>query len=94
MNSVPEPRKVTTPADFWGIVSDVQDAIARGLLAQIYNFTSSSEPYLRVQDLQEGGVVPDFVDMTFKAVQSSDVYNLQVETFHGAGGSWKRIGKE
>ena len=42
------------------------------------------------KDLAEAGPWPDYIDMSFED-DAGNRYRLEVETYHGTGGSWKRL---
>jgi hypothetical protein len=80
---------ISTPTQFVAVLREVHAYIAQGRLSQL-RIANPLVPETDVKDLAETGPWPDYVDMSFED-DAGNRYRLEVETYHGRGGSWSRL---
>jgi hypothetical protein len=85
--------RIRRPADLERILGTVKEAVATGHLK--YNAFESSRVVIGQPDfgeLEASGPYPDAMDYYFDCPACGAVYELTAETYHGSGGTWKRLG--
>lgn len=45
------------------------------------------------QTIEENGPWPDYIDVTFRCAHCGQLFRLDAETYHGAGGRWRPVGQ-
>ena len=77
---------IGSPAELQHTLSQIQSAIAAGVLTQ--SVAAASGPgRCDIAALPLDGPWPDFIDVEFTD-RAGHRFRLSVETYHGAGGSW------
>ena len=79
---------VTTRAELSDLIHSIKAAIAAGSLRQD-NVASGVSPPLDFPLLEPDGPWPDIIEAEFLDT-SGQRFRIEVETYHGAGGRWKR----
>ena len=78
--------EIRSPKILYSIVESLKGFIDRGLLKEISGTYS-------INDIQEGKPFPDdLINIEFKSQPGNTKYLLSCETYHGAGGVFKKIG--
>ena len=80
---------ISTPAELVAVLREVHAYVATGRLRQL-RIASPFVPEPDAKDLAEAGPWPDYIDMSFED-DAGNRYRLEVETYHGRGGSWSRL---
>lgn len=78
---------LATPSDMMRLVDQVKKLVDLGRLRQVQEEDWFGE-VTKLTELTPDGPWPDLVHMVFCDVDGRR-YRLEVETFHGAGGSWE-----
>ena len=90
MSRIPETRAIESPVQLTALLREIKTAVADGVLQQ----TTPDAPQLLADtsfaEIVEEGPWPDYIEMFFVVSQTGQRYRLVAETFHGAGGSWRR----
>lgn len=79
---------ISTPAELVAVLREIGVYVAQGRLRQLRTATPL-DPGL-TPNLSEAGPWPDYIDMFYEDDAGSR-YRLEVETYHGTGGSWSRL---
>jgi hypothetical protein len=82
-------RRITSPTELEAILRDIKRGVADGSLRQIRR----EEALLAVEELiavPDEGPWPDYLEAHFED-RTGARYKLSVETYHGAGGSWRKL---
>jgi hypothetical protein len=80
---------ISTPAQLVAVLREVNAYVAQGRLRQLRT-ANPLVPETHAKDLSEAGPWPDYFDMSFED-DAGHRYRLEVETYHGRGGSWTRL---
>ena len=80
---------ISTPAELVAVAREVNAYVAQGRLRQLRT-ANSLVPDTSQKDLSEAGPWPDYIDVSFED-DAGYRYRLEVETYHGRGGSWSRL---
>lgn len=89
MTYIPESRQLRQPAELKHLLSLLKDAVLNQQLVQVRaNRSGMLDPAIESVCIE--GPWPDVIEMRFKDLGTSDFYSLSVETYHGAGGSWRK----
>jgi hypothetical protein len=80
---------ISTPAELVAVLREVHAYVAQGRLRQLRT-ANRLVPETSAKDLSEAGPWPDYIDMSFED-NAGYRYRLEVETYHGTGGSWSRF---
>ena len=86
--------KISSPAQLRRLMKKVKDAIDNKKLS--YNSFESDRALIgqiSFIELDLDGNFPDVVRYYFDCVNCRNVFGLIVETYHGQGGAWSKIGK-
>lgn len=80
--------EIRSPGDLGQAFAVVRDNIADGTIREV----SGSESYLvTAKALAEGGPWPgDLLSYQFACRSCGEMFNLNVETYHGSGGAWRQ----
>jgi hypothetical protein len=80
------------PQQLRGVVEKIRAAVEAGIL-RCNEFESSraliGQPAF--SDLELGRAIPDVICYYFECASCDAVFGLQVETFHGQGGTWSKL---
>jgi hypothetical protein len=79
---------ISTPEELVAVLREVNAYVAQGRLRQL-RIANPLIPETSAKDLAEAGPWPDYIDMSFED-DAGNRYRLEVETYHGRGGSWSR----
>ena len=77
-------RPIRTPGELRAMIAVVAEAVRRGALAPV------GEAAATLAEL-ERGVWPDHIALRFRAPDTGEAFELSAETYHGAGGGWRRV---
>ena len=88
MSEVPDTRTIHTPADLVVLLRELKQAVVAGDLEQIRPDPSPFATDSSVEDIDDNGPWPDYIELRFRAPRDGTLYKLSVETYHGAGGTW------
>src|SRR5690606_31847902 len=88
MTAVPGTRAIRTPADLVGLLRELKQAVVDGDLEQVRPDPSPFATDSSVEDINDNGPWPDYIELRFRAPSDGSLYKLAVETYHGAGGTW------
>lgn len=79
---------IKTRAELSDLIFSIKAAIVAGTLRQVSS-ADRNGPWLDFSQLEPAGPWPDFIEAEF--VDSTGLrFRLEVETYHGAGGSWRK----
>ncbi|WP_050726529.1 hypothetical protein [Vulgatibacter incomptus] len=88
MSNVPSSKAIRTPAELVYILQELKQAVAAGYIEQIRPDPSPFATDSSVEDIEEAGPWPDYIELRFRAPRDGARYMLSVDTYHGAGGTW------
>jgi hypothetical protein len=80
--------EITTRAELSELIRSIKAAIAAGTLRQAAG-ADGSGPRLDFSRLETDGPWPDVIEAEFDDASGAR-FRIEVETYHGAGGRWKR----
>lgn len=81
--------EISSPSQLVALLRDVKECVAQGRLRQL-NPPSGSLASKNLEEIPDTGPWPDYVEVYFEDPRGAR-YKLSVETYHGAGGSWRRV---
>jgi hypothetical protein len=77
---------IETRGEFLSLLRSLKRAVDEGEMLQV----NKTDKDVDITSLSETGPWPDCIELSFKITSTGDEYTLTVETYHGAGGHWKR----
>lgn len=80
--------EISTPQHLFEVIRDAKQGLASGTLRQIYP-PHVRMPMTDVINLPDASPWEDYVLAYFEDSQGTH-YKLEVETYHGSGGTWER----
>lgn len=80
---------ITTRAELSDLIRRIKAAVADGSLRQVSR-SDRADSDLDFSQLEPDGPWPDVVEADF-VDESGQRFQLEVETYHGAGGRWTRL---
>ena len=84
--------EIPLPSDLARILGELKAAVAAGKLE--YNSSESNPASIDQPDfnaLEPTGPYPDTLHYYFGCPKCGCMFELKAETYHGSGGSWKRL---
>lgn len=88
MKVVPATRSINTQLQLALLIRELKQAVAAGVLEQIRPDPSLFLTDLGIDEIEESGPWPDYLELKFRVIGEERKYKLSVETYHGVGGSW------
>jgi hypothetical protein len=83
-----EPRAIGSPGMLWQLVERLGAMVAAGELAEAANPGGGTG----FAELVKGAAWPaDFLEYDFRCAHCGGGFRLEVETYHGSGGTWKPL---
>jgi hypothetical protein len=75
------------PGELRKVKSYIERLITDGVLVES-KISEFSEPF---STLPRDGMMPDYISNSFSCLGCGQTFKLEVETYHGAGGSFRRM---
>lgn len=82
--------EVQRPSDLEMVLRVVQANLTDGTLVPA-PISGSVVPPVAIQKLNPAGPWPDAIESGFRCTGCGQCFRLGVETYHGAGGNWRRL---
>ncbi len=89
-NDLMQTIEVQRPSDLEMVLRVVQANLADGTLVPAPS-SGSMVPPVAIEKLNPAGPWPDAIESCFRCTQCGQSFRLGVETYHGAGGSWRPL---
>ena len=79
--------EVRSPGELWKVQSYIERLLTGGVLVES-KVGEFSQPF---STLPRDGTMPDFISNCFSCLGCGQTFKLEVETYHGAGGNFRRM---
>ena len=84
--------EIRSPRDLQRVIKELKQAVKEGTFRQQRPRGWPFAAKMPVEDLSLEGPWPDHIELYFTDNKTGRRFKLEVETYHGAGGSWQPIG--
>jgi hypothetical protein len=90
-------QTIRTPQDLWSLVEALRSNLGAGVLREnplwpLNKPRRDKRPFVELR--QEEPWPDDYLEYHFVCTSCGDRFRLAVETYHGSGGKWIRLGRD
>lgn len=83
---------IHSPTELRTLITKLKKAVASGEMQQCWPANAPFATEIKISDVDENGPWPaDHIEWYFFLTEHKKLYQLSVETYHGAGGHWKLV---